>query len=201
MSLILNGLDKRGCAPEAFLASRGEYRLRYAGGGAFLPLRALRGSPTRSARPLGRRARSHSCASEAGRQWVKPELAVGIRHLRGANALGHATVQRYRAARQLNSANHGRRVFSPPVEPRPAPQTPDASGSYPCHCASTPEAFPHFFLLLRLFLGAASMPRTATLMDPTLFVFSCDATPARPAISAAKSRSFPVSEARQLIFL
>jgi len=28
-----------------------------------------------------------------GAQWIKPELIVGVRHLRGSGALRHATVQ------------------------------------------------------------------------------------------------------------
>jgi hypothetical protein len=31
-----------------------------------------------------------------GARWVKPELVVGVRHLRGAGALRHATVQELR---------------------------------------------------------------------------------------------------------
>jgi hypothetical protein len=75
------------------LARRGENGLRFAGG-AFLALKA----PHREAlhRQIARLGTDRSpipALRKRDARWLKPELVVGVRHLRGSGGLRHATVQ------------------------------------------------------------------------------------------------------------
>ena len=86
-------IDSRSGAPVALLAREEENGLRYAGGAFF----ALRG-PQREA--LSDRLERLTSAKPAiaalrrrGARWVKPELVVGVKHLRGSGGLRHATVR------------------------------------------------------------------------------------------------------------
>ena len=86
-------IDSRSGAPVALLAREEESGLRYAGG-AFFALRA----PQREA--LSDRLERLTAPKPAipalrrrGARWVKPELVVGVKHLRGSGGLRHATVR------------------------------------------------------------------------------------------------------------
>ena len=86
-------IDSRSGAPVALLAREEESGLRYAGGAFF----ALRG-PQREAlsERLDRLTSSKSAIPalrRRGARWVKPELVVGVKHLRGSGGLRHATVR------------------------------------------------------------------------------------------------------------
>jgi bifunctional non-homologous end joining protein LigD len=86
-------IDKRTGSPIALLAQDAADGLRFAGG-AFITLRgALR---QRFGERLARLAVDRPALPglrQRAAQWVKPELVVGVRHLRGTGALRHATVQ------------------------------------------------------------------------------------------------------------
>jgi hypothetical protein len=77
----------------ALLARQSEEGLSYAGGAFF----ALKDAQRRALRDrLARLTADRSpipALRKRGARWVKPELVVGARHLRGAGALRHATVQ------------------------------------------------------------------------------------------------------------
>jgi DNA ligase D-like protein (predicted ligase) len=91
--VVGTALDKRSGAPIALLAQEASDGLRFAGG-AFITLRGreracfgeklARLAADRPPLPMLRRREA---------SWVKPELVVGVRHLRGPGALRHATVQ------------------------------------------------------------------------------------------------------------
>jgi len=92
--VIGTAIDKRTGSPIALLAKDAGDGLRYVGG-AFITLDSdTRG---RFGHKLARLATDRSPVPELRRraaQWVKPELVVGVRHLRGEGVLRHATVQR-----------------------------------------------------------------------------------------------------------
>jgi hypothetical protein len=80
----------------ALLARQDDQGLSFAGGAFFalkgahrvaLSARLPRLSTDRSPIPALRKREA---------KWIKPELIVGVRHLRGAGALRHATVQELR---------------------------------------------------------------------------------------------------------
>ena len=85
-------LDKRRGVPVAPLAREGDEGLSFAGGAFF----ALKGPQRAALRDRLSRLRADRAPIPAlrkrGAQWVKPELVVGVRHLRGTGALRHATV-------------------------------------------------------------------------------------------------------------
>ena len=89
----------------ALLARQDEEGLRYAGGAFF----ALKGSHRDSLRDRVTRLSTDRSPIPAlrkrGAQWVKPELVVGVRHLRGSGSLRHATV---RKLHDLESNSEGR---------------------------------------------------------------------------------------------
>jgi hypothetical protein len=91
--MIGPAIDKKTGAPIALLAEDGADRLRFAGG----PFITLDGRQREQFRerfaPLA--ANRPPLPGLGGReaQWVKPEMVVGVRHLRGPGALRHATVQ------------------------------------------------------------------------------------------------------------
>ena len=94
-ALVLIGteIDKRSGAPMALLARQDEEGLRYAGGGAFFALKTAHRAALRDRMARLSADRSPIPAlRKRGAQWVKPELVVGVRHLRGSGALRHATV-------------------------------------------------------------------------------------------------------------
>jgi ATP-dependent DNA ligase len=97
-ALVLIGteLDKRSGAPVALLARQSEERLSYAGGAFFALKEAQRGAlRERLARLTADRSPIPALRKREAR-WVRPELVVGVRHLRGGGSLRHATVQELR---------------------------------------------------------------------------------------------------------
>lgn len=77
----------------ALLARQDEEGLRYAGG-AFFALKAAHREALRER--VARLSMDRSpipALRKRGAQWIKPELVVGVRHLRGSGALRHATVK------------------------------------------------------------------------------------------------------------
>ena len=93
-ALVLIGteVDKRSGAPMALLASQDEEGLRYVGG-AFFALKAAHREALRDRVARLTTDRSPIPAlRKRGAQWIKPELVVGVRHLRGSGGLRHATV-------------------------------------------------------------------------------------------------------------
>ena len=77
----------------ALLARQDEEGLRYAGG-AFFALKSASRDSLRARMARLSTARSPIPAlRKRGAQWIKPELIVGVRHLRGSGGLRHATVQ------------------------------------------------------------------------------------------------------------
>ena len=94
-ALILIGteLDKRSGAAVALLARQDEDGLRFAGG-AFLALKAPHREALRQriAR-LGTDRSPIPALRKRDARWLKPELVVGVQHLRGSGGLRHATVQ------------------------------------------------------------------------------------------------------------
>ena len=93
-ALVLIGteIDKRSGAPVALLARQEDDGLRYAGG-AFFALKAPHRDALRErvARLTTDRSPIPALRKRSA-QWVKPELVVGVRHLRGSGGLRHATV-------------------------------------------------------------------------------------------------------------
>jgi bifunctional non-homologous end joining protein LigD len=93
-SLVLIGteIDKRSGAPVALLARQDDEGLRYAGGAFF----ALKGAHKDALRERVARLRTDRSPVPAlrkrGAQWIRPELVVSVRHLRGTGGLRHATV-------------------------------------------------------------------------------------------------------------
>ena len=90
---IGTAVDKRSGAPIALLAEEAADGLRFAGG-AFITLRE--GLRERFSEKLARLSADRPALPALRRReanWVKPELVVGVRHLRGTGALRHATAQ------------------------------------------------------------------------------------------------------------
>jgi ATP-dependent DNA ligase len=93
-ALILIGteIDRRSGAPMALLARKSGEELQFAGG-AFIALKdPQRGSLRARLDRLTIDRAPIPALRKRGARWLKPELVVGVRHLRGAGALRHATV-------------------------------------------------------------------------------------------------------------
>ena len=91
--VVGTAVDKKTGAPIALLAEDAVDGLRFAGG-AFITLDGRQRE--RFGNKLARLAATRPPLpglSARDAQWVKPELVVGVRHLRGPGALRHATVQ------------------------------------------------------------------------------------------------------------
>jgi ATP-dependent DNA ligase len=91
--VVGTAVDKKTGAPIALLAEDAADRLRFAGG-AFITLDGRQREQFRQ--KLARLAASRPPLPGLSRRearWVKPEMVVGVRHLRGPGALRHATVQ------------------------------------------------------------------------------------------------------------
>ena len=99
-TLVLIGteLDKRSGALVALLARQSKEGLSYAGGAFFALKGPQRGSLRERLARLTIDRAPISALRKRGALWLKPELVVGVRHLRGAGALRHATVQDLRDA-------------------------------------------------------------------------------------------------------
>jgi hypothetical protein len=94
--VVGTALDKKTGAPIALLAEDAADGLRLAGG-AFITLDGRQREQFRE--KLARLAAGRSPLpglSQREARWVKPELVVGVRHLRGPGTLRHATVQTLR---------------------------------------------------------------------------------------------------------
>lgn len=91
--LIGTEVDKRSGAPIALLARQNEDGLRFVGG-AFIALKAAQREALR-ARMAGLSAERSPIPALRKRdaRWVRPELVVGVRHLRGSGGLRHATLK------------------------------------------------------------------------------------------------------------
>jgi hypothetical protein len=75
------------------------FRDSYRAGGAFFALKdAQRGGLRDRLAPSDRPRSPIPALRKRDARWVKPELVVGVGHLRGAGALRHATVQDLRDA-------------------------------------------------------------------------------------------------------
>jgi hypothetical protein len=70
--------------------------LQFAGGAVFALHGPQRGDLRDRLARLGVDRAPIPALRKRGAQWVKPELVVGVRHLRGTGALRHATVQELR---------------------------------------------------------------------------------------------------------
>jgi DNA ligase D-like protein (predicted ligase) len=92
--LILIGteIDKRSGAPVALLARQSGEELQFAGGAFFALKDPQRGSLRARLDHLSVDRAPIPALRKRGARWLKPELVVGVRHLRGAGALRHATV-------------------------------------------------------------------------------------------------------------
>jgi len=94
-TLVLIGteIDKRSGSPIALLAKAEEDGLRYVGG-AFFTLKAAHRDALRDriARLGTDRSRIPALRKRQAR-WIKPDVVVGVRHLRGSGTLRHATVR------------------------------------------------------------------------------------------------------------
>jgi bifunctional non-homologous end joining protein LigD len=89
-------IDKKSGAPIALLAEDAPDGLPFAGG-AFITLQGR--SREVFGKKLARLAADRPplpSLRRRGAQWVKPEMVVGVRHLRGTGALRHATVRHLR---------------------------------------------------------------------------------------------------------
>ena len=88
-------LDRRTGAPIALLGREDNEGLIYAGGAFF----AMRGPRADALRERLERLTSTKPAIPAlrhrGARWVKPELVVGVKHLRGSGGLRHATIRSF----------------------------------------------------------------------------------------------------------
>jgi DNA ligase D-like protein (predicted ligase) len=94
--VVGTAVDKKTGSPIALLAEDAPDGLRFAGG-AFITLRGQMRDRFRQS--LSRFAASRPPLPGLRRreaQWIRPELVVGVRHLRGPGALRHATVQELR---------------------------------------------------------------------------------------------------------
>src|SRR5205085_2870671 len=91
--VVGTAVDKRSGAPIALLAEDAGDGLRFAGG-AFITLRSRERERfgEKLARLVADRPPLPMLRRRAA-EWVRPELVVGVRHLRGPGALRHATVQ------------------------------------------------------------------------------------------------------------
>ena len=87
-ALVLIGteIDKRSGAPMALLARQDEEGLRYAGGAFFALKNASRDSLRARMARLSTDRSPIPALRKRGAQWIKPELIVGVRHLRGSGA-------------------------------------------------------------------------------------------------------------------
>ena len=86
-------IEKKSGAPIALLAENAPDGLRFAGG-AFITLQGR--NRELFGKKLMRLTAAHPALPGLRRreaQWVKPELVVAVRHLRGTGVLRHATVQ------------------------------------------------------------------------------------------------------------
>jgi bifunctional non-homologous end joining protein LigD len=94
-TLVLIGteIDKRSGSPIALLAREEEDGLRYVGG-AFFTLKAAQRDALRDriAR-LGTDRSPIPALRKQQARWIKPNVVVSVRHLRGSGALRHATVR------------------------------------------------------------------------------------------------------------
>jgi hypothetical protein len=94
--LIGTELDKRSGVPVALIARQGDEGLSYAGGAFFALKDAQRGALRHRLAGLTADRSPIPAHLKRDARWVKPELVVGVRHLRGAGALRHATVRELR---------------------------------------------------------------------------------------------------------
>ena len=77
----------------ALLARQDEEGLRYAGGAFFALKDAHRATLRDRVARLTTDRSLIPALRKRGARWIKPELVVGVRHLRGSGGLRHATVQ------------------------------------------------------------------------------------------------------------
>lgn len=88
-------LDTRSGAPVALLARRDSEGLSYVGG-AFFAMRGPRADALlERLEPLTSPKPAIPALRHRGAKWVKPELVVGVEHLRGSGGLRHAIVRSF----------------------------------------------------------------------------------------------------------
>jgi len=94
-ALVLIGIeiDKRSGALVALLARQGEEGLRYASGAFFALKAAHRDALRERVARLGTDQLPIPALRKRDARWIKSELVVDVRHLRGGSSVRHATVK------------------------------------------------------------------------------------------------------------